>query len=73
MARESLPARIAAQRERRVAAQRIRVRRSVLHRDGARCEVMGADGVPRWLLNFCARWATPTACKYCVYWPNKAK
>ena len=53
MARESLPARIAAQRERRAAEQRIRVRRSVLHRDGARCEVMGADGVPRWLLNFC--------------------
>ena len=53
MARDSLPARIAAQRERRAAEQRIRVRRSVLHRDGARCEVMGADGVPRWLLNFC--------------------
>lgn len=53
MVRDTLPARIAAQRERRVAQQRIRVRRSVLRRDGARCEVMGADGVPRWLLNFC--------------------
>ncbi len=53
MVRDTLPARIAAQRERRVAQQRIRVRRSVLRRDGVRCEVMGADGVPRWLLNFC--------------------
>ncbi len=53
MPRASLPARIAAQRERRAAEHRIRVRRTVLRRDGARCEVVGADGVPRWLLNFC--------------------
>lgn len=53
MPRESLPARIAAQREQRIGEHRIRVRRTVLRRDGARCEVAGADGVPRWLLNFC--------------------
>ncbi|QNN45215.1 8-amino-7-oxononanoate synthase [Thermomonas brevis] len=53
MPRESLPARIAAQREQRIGEHRIRIRRTVLRRDGARCEVAGADGVPRWLLNFC--------------------
>jgi 8-amino-7-oxononanoate synthase len=53
MPRESLPARIAAQREQRTRDHRIRVRRTVLRRDGARCEMAGADGVPRWLLNFC--------------------
>ena len=53
MVRDTLPARIAAQRERRAAQHRVRVRRTVLRRDGARCEVVGADGVPRWLLNFC--------------------
>ena len=53
MPHESLTTRIASQRERRVGEHRIRVRRTVLRRDGARCEVIGADGVPRWLLNFC--------------------
>ncbi|WP_255516487.1 8-amino-7-oxononanoate synthase [Luteimonas suaedae] len=40
--------RIAAQRAQRVAQARVRVRRTVTRRDGARCEVDG-----RWLLNFC--------------------
>ena len=53
MARDTLPARIAAQRAQRAAEHRIRVRRTVLRRDGVRCEVVGADGVQRWLLNFC--------------------
>ncbi len=53
MPRDTLPARIAAQRGQRAAEQRIRVRRTVLRRDGVRCEVVGADGVQRWLLNFC--------------------
>nr|WP_255682204.1 8-amino-7-oxononanoate synthase [Luteimonas sp. BDR2-5] len=30
-----------------------RVRRTVLRRDGMRCEVLGDDGDARWLLNFC--------------------
>ncbi|WP_407353313.1 8-amino-7-oxononanoate synthase [Luteimonas sp. R10] len=40
--------RIAAQRAQRAAQARVRVRRTVTRRDGARCEVDG-----RWLLNFC--------------------
>jgi 8-amino-7-oxononanoate synthase len=47
--RPDLRARIAAQREQRVALGRTRVRRTVSRRDGMRCEVDG-----RWLLNFCS-------------------
>src|SRR5690606_25199316 len=47
--RPDLHARIAAQRERRAAAGRTRVRRTVTRRDGMRSEVDG-----RWLLNFCS-------------------
>lgn len=53
MPREGLSDRVAALRERRAAAHRVRVRRTVLRRDGVRCEVMGEDGAPRWLLDFC--------------------
>src|SRR5690606_5021632 len=47
--RPDLHARIAAQRDKRAAAGRTRVRRTVTRRDGMRCEVDG-----RWLLNFCS-------------------
>lgn len=53
MPREGLSDRVAALRERRAAAHRVRVRRTVLRRDGVRCEVAGEDGAPRWLLDFC--------------------
>ena len=53
MPREGLSDRVAALRERRAAAHRVRVRRTVLRRDGVRCEVIGEDGAPRWLLDFC--------------------
>ncbi|WP_449447015.1 8-amino-7-oxononanoate synthase [Thermomonas brevis] len=53
MPRASLHDRVAALREQRAREHRLRIRRTVLRRDGARCEVAGADGVPRWLLNFC--------------------
>ncbi|MCD9032456.1 8-amino-7-oxononanoate synthase [Luteimonas sp. Y-2-2-4F] len=46
--RESLGARVAAQRERLRAQSRLRTRRTVARRDGVRAEVDG-----RWLLNFC--------------------
>lgn len=45
--------RIAAQRARLAGQSRLRARRSVIRRDGVRCEVAGEDGTPRWLLNFC--------------------
>jgi len=48
MARASWQERVAAARTERAADSRTRVRRTVTHRDGARCEVDG-----RWLLNFC--------------------
>ena len=54
MPRTDLHDRIAAAHARREAQQRLRTRRSVLRRDGARCEVLGADGAPRWLRNFCS-------------------
>lgn len=53
MPRADLSSRVSDLRERRAAAHRIRHRRTVLRRDGARCEVMGEDGTPRWLLDFC--------------------
>ena len=53
MPRPDLHDRIAAARDQRAAQQRLRTRRTVLRRDGARCEVAGADGTPRWLRNFC--------------------
>lgn len=53
MARASWRDRIAKARDERVAAARVRVRRSVVHRDGARVEVQDADGKVRSLLNFC--------------------
>ena len=52
--REDLRARVAALRSRRRLQARERVRRTVLRRDGVRCEVAGADGAPRWLVNFCS-------------------
>ena len=51
--REDLHARLAAQRAEREARDRLRVRRTVLRRDGVRCELADADGSPRWLVNFC--------------------
>ncbi len=54
MPRPDLHERIAAAHARRAAQQRLRTRRTVLRRDGARCEVVGADGQPRWLRNFCS-------------------
>ncbi len=54
MSRASLHERVAALRARRVADDRIRVRRTVLRRDGLRCELQGADGARHWLLNFCS-------------------
>jgi 8-amino-7-oxononanoate synthase len=48
VARASWRERIEAARRERIAASRTRVRRSVTHRDGARCDVDG-----RTLLNFC--------------------
>ena len=54
MARATLHERVAALRARRVADDRIRIRRTVLHRDGMRCEVAGPGGASRWLLNFCS-------------------
>ncbi|MFD0739627.1 8-amino-7-oxononanoate synthase [Lysobacter koreensis] len=53
MARASWRERVAAERAQRVADSRTRVRRTVGHRDGARCEVLDASGTPRSLLNFC--------------------
>lgn len=52
--REDPHARIAALRARRELQARVRVRRTVLRRDGMRCEVEGRDGVARWLVNFCS-------------------
>jgi len=54
MPRPDLHQRIAAARLQRDAAQRRRTRRQVLRRDGMRCEVIGQDGAPHWLLNFCS-------------------
>ena len=51
--REDLRARVSAQRAEREARDRLRVRRTVLRRDGVRCELEDADGSPRWLVNFC--------------------
>ncbi|GAB3746918.1 8-amino-7-oxononanoate synthase [Lysobacter olei] len=48
MARANWRDRIHAARAQRVAQHRVRERRTVTHRDGARCEVDG-----RWLTNFC--------------------
>ncbi|MGI8560903.1 MAG: 8-amino-7-oxononanoate synthase, partial [Luteimonas sp.] len=51
--RIDLRARIVAARAKRDAQGLRRIRRTVLRRDGARCEVLGDDGTPRWLLDFC--------------------
>ncbi|MBN8717098.1 MAG: 8-amino-7-oxononanoate synthase [Stenotrophomonas sp.] len=54
MSRPLLTARIATLRQQRIDQQRLRVRRTVLRRDGMRCEVQAADGgATRWLLDFC--------------------
>ena len=45
---------MAALRARRVADDRIRVRRTVARRDGMRCEVLDEHGAGKWLLNFCS-------------------
>lgn len=54
MQRIDLHQRIAAARLHRDDAQRRRHLRTLLRRDGMRCEVAGSDGAPRWLLNFCS-------------------
>lgn len=54
MPRPSLHDRVEAARVKRAAQDRSRVRRSVTRRDGMRCEVLGDDGTPRWLVNFCS-------------------
>ena len=54
MARPDLHERIAMQRAERARLGRLRVRRSISRHDGMRCEVIGHDGAPRWLLNFCS-------------------
>ena len=54
MPRDLIHDRIAAQRVQRAALGRTRVRRTVARHDGMRCEVVGADGTARWLLNFCS-------------------
>ncbi len=51
--RANLHERISALRAQREAHASLRQRRSVLRRDGVRCEVVDAGGTPRWLLNFC--------------------
>lgn len=51
--RADLRARIAAQRAGLEARDRLRTRRTVLRRDGVRCEVAGGHGPSRWLVNFC--------------------
>lgn len=53
MPRPLLTARVAALREQRIAQERLRLRRTVLRRDGMRCEVQDAGGGSRWLLDFC--------------------
>ena len=52
--RPSLRDRIETARARRLADDRIRVRRTVLRRDGIRSQVRDADGEGRWLINFCS-------------------
>lgn len=52
MARSDLRQRLQEAHQARSAAQRQRVLRTVLRRDGARCEVVGSDGAARWLLDF---------------------
>ncbi|MGI8560307.1 MAG: 8-amino-7-oxononanoate synthase [Luteimonas sp.] len=51
--RIDLRARIDAARAKRDAQGLRRSRRTVLRRDGVRCEVLGHDGTSRWLLDFC--------------------
>jgi 8-amino-7-oxononanoate synthase len=51
--RIDLRGRIDAARAKRDAQGLRRTRRTVLRRDGARCEVAGRDGASRWLLDFC--------------------
>lgn len=51
--RVDLRQRVAAARAQREAQSLVRTRRVVSRRDGVRCEVLGRDGTPRWLLNFC--------------------
>ena len=51
--RESLGERVLAMRVQREAMSRRRRTRTVIRREGARCEVVGLDGQPRWLAEFC--------------------
>ncbi|MCR6664224.1 MAG: 8-amino-7-oxononanoate synthase [Luteimonas sp.] len=51
--RADLRERVAVQRGQRIAQAAVRQRRTVLHRDGVRCEVGDGQGASRWLLNFC--------------------
>ena len=52
--RTDLREHVAGQRLQRQAKASLRARRTVLRRDGVRCEVRDAQGAPRWLLNFCS-------------------
>jgi 8-amino-7-oxononanoate synthase len=54
MARASWRERIETAQAERAANSRVRVRRVVTHRDGARAEVLDATGTSRKLLNFCS-------------------
>lgn len=53
MSRADLLQRIAQARETRLQHHRVRNRRTVVRRDGMRCEVADARGGTRWLLDFC--------------------
>ena len=52
--RPDLQARIQAQHAQRREQHRVRTRRTITRRDGVRCEVVGHDDKPHWLLNFCS-------------------
>ena len=52
--REGLHDRLRAQRAQRESLGRVRRRRSVVRRDGMRCQVLDERGDARWLLNFCS-------------------
>ena len=52
--RPDLRERIAASRQQRLSANRIRVRRTVVRRDGVRCEVLDGAGAGHWLTGFCS-------------------
>ena len=54
MTRSDLFQRIAQARAARAQHDRLRTRRTVLRREGTRCQVADARGEPRWLLDFCS-------------------